>query len=92
MEAVREKWTDERMDDLSGRVDELGRRMDLRFDAMERRFEAIDRRFEAIDWRFEKVDERLDGMTRVMIQGFIATAAAMATGFVTLAALIVSQG
>ena len=43
---MREKWTDERLDDLSGKVDDLGRRMDLRFDGMERRFEGIDRRFE----------------------------------------------
>ena len=42
MEAMREKWTDERLDDL-------------RFDAMERRFEAIDRRFAGIDQRFDRL-------------------------------------
>jgi hypothetical protein len=41
MEAVREKWTDERLDDLNGKVDDLGRRMDLRFDAMDRRFDVV---------------------------------------------------
>ena len=50
MEPVREKWTDERLDDLSGKVDDLGRRMDLRFDAMERRFEGIDQRFDRLQW------------------------------------------
>ena len=60
MEAVREKWTDERLDDLSGRVDDLGRRMDLRFDAMERRFEAFDRRLDRQQW--------------VMITGFLTLA------------------
>ena len=44
MELMREKWTDERLDDLNGKVDDLGRRMDLRFDTVDRRFEAIDRR------------------------------------------------
>jgi hypothetical protein len=75
MELMREKWSDERLDDLSARVDDLGRRMDLRFDSVDR--------------RFERIDERLDTMTRVMTQGFVATGAAMATGFVTLAGLIV---
>jgi hypothetical protein len=48
MEAVREKWTDERLDDLNCKVDDLGRRMDLRFDAVDRRFEAMDRRFDVV--------------------------------------------
>jgi hypothetical protein len=78
MELMREKWTDERLDDLSGKVDDLGRRIDLRFDAMERRFEAIDRRFEGID-------RRIDRLTWVMTTTMI-------TGFLTLAGLIVSQG
>lgn len=84
MESMRGKWTDERLDDLSAKVDALARQMDLRFDAVDRRFEGIDR-------RFERVDERLDSMTRVMVQGFIVMVAAMATGFVTLAGLIVSH-
>jgi hypothetical protein len=50
MEAMREKWTDERLDDLSGKVDDLGRRMDLRFDSVDRRFEAMDRRFDTLLW------------------------------------------
>jgi hypothetical protein len=78
MELMREKWTDERLDDLSGKVGDLGRRIDLRFDAMERRFEAIDRRFEGIDRRIER-------LTWVMTTTMI-------TGFLTLAGLIVSQG
>jgi hypothetical protein len=41
METVREKWTDERLDDLNGKVDDLGRRMDLRFEAMDRRFDVV---------------------------------------------------
>ena len=41
MEAVREKWTDERLDDLNGKVDALGHRIELRFDAMDRRFDSM---------------------------------------------------
>jgi hypothetical protein len=68
---VREKWTDEQLDDLSGKVDDLGRRMDLRFDA--------------IDRRFERIDQRIHRLTWVMTT-------TMATGFLTLAGLIVAQG
>jgi hypothetical protein len=67
MDAVREKWTDERLDDLSGKVDDLGRRMDLRFDAMERRFEAMERRFETIEQRFDRFQW-------VMVTGFLTLA------------------
>lgn len=67
MEAVREKLTDERLDDLSTKVDELARRMDLRFDAIDRRFEAFERRFEAIEHRFNR-------MQVGMITGFLALA------------------
>jgi hypothetical protein len=64
MEAVREKWTDERLDDLSKKVDDVGRRMDLRFDAVDRRFEAIDRRFDSL--------QRV--MTTTFATGFLALA------------------
>jgi hypothetical protein len=78
MEAVREKWTDERLDDLNGKVDALGRRIDLRFDSVDRRFESIDRRFEGIDRRLDR-----------LLWGMSAT---FTTGFLGLAGLIVSQG
>lgn len=64
MEAVREKWIDERLDDLSGKVDDLGRRMDLRFDSVDRRFEVIDRRLDRLLW----------GMTTTFVTGFLALA------------------
>lgn len=92
MEAVREKWTDERLGDLSQRVDRGFEAVERRFEAIDRRFEAVDRRFEAMERRFERVDERLDSMTRVMTQGFVATGAAMITGFLALAGLIVAYG
>ena len=64
MEAVREKWTDERLDDLNGKVDDLGRRMDLRFDSVDRRFERIDQRIDRLTWV----------MTTTMITGFLSLA------------------
>lgn len=41
MELMREKWTDERLDDLSGKVVDLGRRMDLRFEGLDRRIDRL---------------------------------------------------
>ena len=64
MEAVREKWTDERLDDLNAKVDDLGRRIDLRFDAMERRFESIERR----------LDRMSIGLCSMYIAGFVGLA------------------
>jgi hypothetical protein len=64
MVAMREKWTDERLDDLSGKVDDLGRRLDLRFDSVDRRFEAMDRRFDTLLW--------------VMVAGFLTLAGLIA--------------
>jgi hypothetical protein len=80
MEAVRETWTDGRLDDLNGKVDDLGRRMDLRFDS-------IDRRFEAVDGRFEGIDRRFDRLLWVMVTGFFTLAGLI----VGLAGLIVNQ-
>ena len=43
MEAVRESWTDERMDDLRDQVVELSRRMDARFESLETRIDSTQR-------------------------------------------------
>lgn len=61
MDLMREKWTDERLDDLNRKVDDLARTMNQRFDSTERRFEGIDRR----------LDRLLLGLSTVFITGFI---------------------
>ena len=43
MMTPREKWTDERLDDLNKKVDDGFARMDARFDRMEERFESLHR-------------------------------------------------
>jgi hypothetical protein len=65
MELMRERWTDERLDDLNGKVDDLGRRMDLRFDGVDRRFEAMERRFEGFERRFDR-------MQWLLVTGFLS--------------------
>jgi hypothetical protein len=64
MELMREKWTDERLDDLNGKVDDLGRRMDLRFDSVDRHFEGIGQRIDRLTWV----------MTTTLVTGFLTLA------------------
>jgi len=93
---MRERWTDERIDDLKAsmedgfrRVDERFDRVDARFDRVDERFdrleENLDRRFDAIDRRFQQVDQRFDSLMLSMMHGWIIFAAAMVSGFVALA-------
>jgi hypothetical protein len=60
MEAMRESWTDDRLDHLSERMDERFDRVDERFRQVDQRFEQVDQRFEQVDRRFEQVDRRLE--------------------------------
>jgi hypothetical protein len=64
MEAVREKWTDERLDDLAQRVDRG-------FEAADRRFDAIDRRFDALQ---RSILQAAIAMTAAYMTGFAALA------------------
>jgi tetrahydromethanopterin S-methyltransferase subunit G len=61
MQTMRDRWTDERLDDLNEKVDRG-------FALMERRFERVDERFDRIDERFERVDERFEALHRLMLQ------------------------
>lgn len=63
MEAMRESWTDARLDDF-------GDHIDRRFDAVDHRFDAVDQRFDAVDQRFKAVDQRFDSLERRMESGF----------------------
>ncbi len=84
MEAVRDSWTDERLDDLNHRVDEGFRRVDERFAQVDERFAQVDARFDSLQRDFNM---RFDAMQRLMIQLFggmigaflTATAALVAT-------------
>ncbi len=66
MEAMRESWTDDRLDDLNGKVDALRVEVKTEFTAvrgaMSKRFDKVDSRFDKIDSRFDKIDERFEKM------------------------------
>ncbi len=89
MEAMRQSWTDERLDDFR---EDVGRR----FDEVDRRFDEVDRRFDKVDERFDKVDERFDKVNARMDAGFARIDARfdalmrvlLQVGFVLAAALI----
>jgi hypothetical protein len=69
MNAVRDKWTDERLDDLNQRVGEGFNRVDADLRALRLEMNA----------RFEVVDARFDALQRTMLQlgaGIVATLAA----------------
>jgi len=89
MYCVREKWTDERLDDLNDRVSDGFTRVDtdireLRSD-MNSRFDAVNARFDSLEERF---DARLDAIHRLLVRAAGATIAILVT---TEAGLIATQ-
>jgi hypothetical protein len=84
MGTMREKWTDERLDDLNHRVD-------LGFNRVDHRFDAVDRRFDAMDARFDRLESRLDSMQRTTVQAVIALSGAMLAGWAAMIALVATQ-
>ena len=89
---MREKWTDERLDDLNHKVDVGFDRIDKRFESFEARVET---RFGQVDSRFDRLESRLDlrfdSMQRTMVRGVIALTGGMLAGFAAIIALIATQ-
>jgi hypothetical protein len=82
MEAMREAWTDERLDYLNHRVDYGFKGVDECFRQVDRRFELVDKRFDRVDGELARVNDRIDslhhGLNRigagiVALVGLIAT-------------------
>jgi hypothetical protein len=95
MEAMREAWTDERLDDLTVRMDrgfdrvdgdlrELRVEMDARFDRVEGRFDRAEGRMDRLEGKMErletKMDKRFDSMWRMTLAAYL-----------TIVGLIVTQ-
>jgi hypothetical protein len=81
MEAVRDAWTDERLDDLNHRVDEG-------FKEMREEFRAI--RLES-KTEFAAVRSEMAAMNRTMLQIVVGGFGAMLVGFAGTIATIISQ-
>ena len=69
MEAMRNTWTDERLDDLANRMDRAFDRVDVRFDKLEARFDKLDTRFDA----FQRTMIQISGVVIAALIGLIAT-------------------
>jgi hypothetical protein len=69
MEAMRQSWTDDRLDDFRADVDRRFDEVDKRFNRLELR---MDGGFNALrvemNQGFARIDERFDKMQRIMIQ------------------------
>jgi tetrahydromethanopterin S-methyltransferase subunit G len=63
MEAMRQSWTDDRLDALNEKVDR-------RFDEVDRRFDEVDRRFSEVDRRLDNVEGEVKELRREMTAGF----------------------
>lgn len=63
MDAMRQSWTDDRLDDFRAEVNH-------RFDEVYRRFDEVDRRFEDVDRRFERVEGQIHNLRVEMSAGF----------------------
>jgi DNA anti-recombination protein RmuC len=95
MEAMRQSWTDERLDDLNRSVAE-------RFDHVDRRFDQVDRRLEQMEKRFEHVDRevqamrsemhmRFDSAQKTTVHAILAMTAAMIAGYAAVIGLFATQ-
>lgn len=60
MEAMRESWTDERLDDFRAETARRLDKLDARFDKVDARLEKVDERFDKVDERFERMEARFD--------------------------------
>lgn len=59
MEAMRNSWTDDRLDDFA-------RNVDRRFDEVDRRFDEVDRRFGEVNGRLDRFEDRMEvGLHRI---------------------------
>jgi hypothetical protein len=63
MEAMRESWTDKRLD-------EFRESTERRFDHVDHQLEAIDQRFDAVDQRFVDADKRFEMFEGNVKEGF----------------------
>jgi tetrahydromethanopterin S-methyltransferase subunit G len=75
--AMREKWTDERLDDLNKKVDDG--------------FARVDQRFAQVDHRLAQLDARIDGLQRTTWQGFAWLVGLQVTFFVATIGFIAVQ-
>jgi len=78
MEAMRQSWTDERLDDFRESVDR-------RFDETNQRMESG---FAEVKGELQRVNDRLDGLHHVLIRGMVALVVGLLGVMVALVAVM----
>jgi hypothetical protein len=95
MEAMRQSWTDDRLDDLSQRMDDrfdqVEGEMDRRFKhvegEMDRRFGEMDKRFDRVEGDIRDLRNDMSALQRTMLQvggGLIAANLTLMAGVIGL--------
>jgi hypothetical protein len=84
MEAMRESWPDDRLDDFAARVDR-------RFEEVDRRFDEVDRRLDAFDARLSRIEAGVWGLQRTIALGFVAITGGIIAGFAAMIGLVATQ-
>jgi hypothetical protein len=89
MEAMRQSWSDDRLDDLNRRVDDGFNRVDAQFARVDRQFARVDRQFAELraemNLRFDHGEARFDSLQQTMIRigaGMIGTLIATCGGVI----------
>jgi hypothetical protein len=77
----RQTWTDERLDEFKASVNQ-------RFDEVDRRFDQIDKRLDRMDEDIRELRVAVNGVQRVMSQGFIGICTVMIAGFTALSGIL----
>jgi hypothetical protein len=103
MDAMRESWTDDRLDDLNGKVDAFRLEARTEFKAvradmkdefaavraeMKEGFDKVDERFDRVEHRFEKMEDRFAALNRTLLQ---MAAGVIGTLIVASAGVIATQ-
>jgi len=71
MEAMRQSWSDDRLDDLNRRVDAGFARVDAQFARVDEKFARVDEKFERLEAKIDtKVDAATGELRREMQAGF----------------------
>jgi hypothetical protein len=95
MEAMRQSWSDDRLDDLNSRVDELSRRTDAGFARVDVQFVRLDAKIDAtaaelrqeMKMGFDQINARFDAMQQTMMRigaGLIGVLIASSAGLIAI--------
>jgi hypothetical protein len=78
MEAMRQSWTDDRLDDLNHKVDDGFDKVGKRFDKVEKRFDRVE---DTMSEMRSELNMRFDSLHRTMIQ-FVSLVAVALIGVI----------